>query len=39
MVEGVVDMLLERGLPREDIHADPFYTETAKARRTTADNG
>ncbi len=36
MVEGVVDMLLERGVRPEDIHADPFYTETDKARGTTS---
>ncbi len=33
MVEAAVDMLLRRGLPRADIHADPFYTEAEKAAR------
>lgn len=33
MVEEVVNRLLARGLPPQDVHADPFYTETEKARR------
>jgi len=31
MVCSAVEMLLTRGLGREDIHADPFYTEAEKA--------
>ncbi len=31
MVCSVLKMFLSRGLGREDIHADPFYTETEKA--------
>ncbi|MFQ6018198.1 MAG: oxidoreductase, partial [Kiloniellaceae bacterium] len=33
MVEATVAMLARRGLRREDIHADPFYTEAEKAAR------
>ena len=30
MVNTTVEMLVGRGLRREDIHADPFYTEAEK---------
>ena len=33
MVEAALQMLVKRGLRREDIHADPFYTEAEKAAR------
>lgn len=36
MVEAAVEALAARGLGREDIHADPFYTEAEKAARETA---
>ena len=38
MVNTMVEMLVGRGLRREDIHADPFYTEAEKtAQDMTAD--
>ncbi len=33
LVEAAVEALAARGLGREDIHADPFYTEAEKAAR------
>jgi CDP-4-dehydro-6-deoxyglucose reductase/ferredoxin-NAD(P)+ reductase (naphthalene dioxygenase ferredoxin-specific) len=33
MVESVIEMLQARGLPAEDIHADPFYSEEENRRR------
>ena len=36
MVEATVETLVTRGLPREDIHADPFFTEAEKAAREKA---
>jgi CDP-4-dehydro-6-deoxyglucose reductase/ferredoxin-NAD(P)+ reductase (naphthalene dioxygenase ferredoxin-specific) len=36
MVEAATAMLLERGMRREDIHADAFYTEAEKANMETA---
>lgn len=33
MVEAAIAMLVERGLPAEDIHADPFYSEEENRRR------
>lgn len=36
MVEAATVMLLERGMRREDIHADAFYTEAEKANLETA---
>ena len=36
MVEAAVEMLVRRGLGREHIHADPFYTEAEKAARGLA---
>ena len=33
MVEAALRMLVRRGLRREDILADPFYTEAEKAAR------
>jgi NAD(P)H-flavin reductase/ferredoxin len=35
MVEAATAMLLQRGLPRHDIHADAFYTEADKPRLNT----
>ena len=31
MVEAATKLLLERGMRREDVHADAFYTEAEKA--------
>src|SRR5690606_734345 len=36
MVESVVEQLAARGLPRHDIHADPFYSEEENRRRGLA---
>jgi naphthalene 1,2-dioxygenase ferredoxin reductase component len=37
MVEAAMALLVERlGLPREDVHADAFYTETEKATQRAA---
>jgi CDP-4-dehydro-6-deoxyglucose reductase/ferredoxin-NAD(P)+ reductase (naphthalene dioxygenase ferredoxin-specific) len=33
MVESAIDRLVERGLSRDDIHADPFYSEEENRRR------
>jgi CDP-4-dehydro-6-deoxyglucose reductase/ferredoxin-NAD(P)+ reductase (naphthalene dioxygenase ferredoxin-specific) len=38
MVEAATAMLEQRGMRREDIHADAFYTEAERARRA-GDNG
>ena len=35
MVEAATAMLLSRGMPRGDIHADAFYTEAEKLRLNT----
>ncbi len=35
MVEAATAMLLDRGLPRRDIHADAFYTEADKPKLNT----
>jgi CDP-4-dehydro-6-deoxyglucose reductase/ferredoxin-NAD(P)+ reductase (naphthalene dioxygenase ferredoxin-specific) len=33
MVEAAIEMLIARGLPPDDIHADPFYSEEENRRR------
>ena len=33
MVEAAIAMLIDRGLPAKDIHADPFYSEEENRRR------
>lgn len=33
MVEAAIEMLIARGLPPADIHADPFYSEEENRRR------
>src|SRR5215813_4036305 len=35
MVEAATAMLLDRGMPRQDIHADAFYTEAEKQALNT----
>ena len=35
MVEAATTLLLARGLPRQDIHADAFYTEAEKQALST----
>ena len=35
MVEAATTMLLDRGMPRGDIHADAFYTEAEKLKLNT----
>ena len=35
MVEAATAMLLARGMPRQDIHADAFYTEADKLKLST----